>query len=147
MSKQPYKPVVEIHSVRRLQCVHSDVCGFLSTKSIGGSKYFGSFIDDYSRCCSVYFMKNKSEVFSKFKEFESLATNACGCPIRTLQTDNGGKYLSKEFDHYLWSKGIHHKLSAPYSPAQNGVAERFNRTLMESACTMMTQAGLSEQKQ
>ena len=44
MSKQPYKPVGEIRSVRRLQCVHSDVCGPLSTKSIGGSKYFVSFI-------------------------------------------------------------------------------------------------------
>ena len=60
MSKQPYKPVAEIHSVRRLQCVHSDVCGPMSTKSIGGSRYFVTFIDDYSRCCSVYFIKNLS---------------------------------------------------------------------------------------
>ena len=85
------------------------------------------------------------EVFSKFKEFELATSNACGCPMgRTLQTDNGGEYLSKEFDYYLQSRGIHHELSAPYSPAQNGVAERFNRTLMESARAMMIQAGLSE---
>ena len=48
----------------------------------------------------------------------------------------------RSFDSYLQSKGINHELSAPYSPAQNGVAERFNRTLMESACTMMAQAEL-----
>ena len=89
-------------------------------------------------------MKNKSEVFSKFKEFELPTSNACGCPMGTLQTDNGGEYLSKEFDYYLQSRGIHHELSAPYSPAQNRVAERFNSTLMESACAMLIQAGLSE---
>ena len=89
-------------------------------------------------------MKNKSEVFNKFKEFELITTNECDCSIGTLQTDNGGEYLSKEFESYLQSRGIHHELSAPYSPAQNGVAERFNRTLMESARAMMAQAGLSE---
>ena len=60
-------------------------------------------IDDYSRCCNVYFMKNKSEVFNKFKEFELITTNECGCSMRTLRTDNGGEYLSKEFDSYLHS--------------------------------------------
>ena len=79
-----------------------------------------------------------------FKEFESTTTNECGCSMGTLRTDNGGEYLSKEFDSYLQSKGINHELSAPYSPAQNGVAERFNQTLMESARTMMAQAELPE---
>ena len=130
--------------MRKLQCVHSDVCGPMPTQSIGGNKYFVTFIDDYSRYCKVYFMKYKSEVFNKFKEFESTTTNECGCSIGTLRTDNGGEYLSKEFDSYLQSKGINHELSAPYSPAQNGVAERFNRTLMESARTMMAQAELPE---
>ena len=144
MSKKPFKSVGEIRSVRKLQCVHSDVCGPMPTQSIGGNKYFVTFIDDYSRYCKVYFMKYKSEVFNKFKEFESTTTNECGCSIGTLRTDNGGEYLSKEFDSYLQSKGINHELSAPYSPAQNGVAERFNRTLMESARTMMAQAELPE---
>jgi len=48
-----------------------------------------------------------------------------------------GEYLSREFEIYLESKGIHHELAAPYSPAQNGVAERLNHTLMESACAML----------
>ena len=89
-------------------------------------------------------MKYKSEVFNKFKEFESTTTNECGCSIGTLRTDNDGEYLSKEFVSYLQPKGINHELSAPYSPAQNGVAERFNRTIMESAHTMMAQAELPE---
>ena len=104
----------EIRSVRKLQYVHSDVCGPMPTHSIGGNRCFVTFIDDYSRCCKVYFMKNKSEVFNKFKEFELITTNECDCSIGTLQTGNGGEYLSKEFDSYLHSEGIKHELSAPY---------------------------------
>ena len=89
-------------------------------------------------------MKNNSEVFSEFKEFELITTNQCSYSIGILQTDNGGEYLSKEFDSHLQSKEINHKLSTPYSPAQNGVTERLNQTLMESTCTMMAQAELPE---
>ena len=65
-----------------------------------------------------------------------------GLTIGTLQSENGGECLSDELQSYLQSKGIHHELSAPYSTAQTGVAERNNQTLMESTCAMMTQAGL-----
>ena len=144
MFRRPFKSVGEIRSTRKLQCVHSDVCGPMPVDSIGGKRYFVTFIDDYTRCCKVYFMKNKSEVFNKFKEFELCTTNECGLSIGTLRSDNGGEYLSKEFVSYLQSRGIHHELTAPYSPSQNGVAERINRTLMESARAMMGQAGLPE---
>ena len=96
MSRKPFKSVGEMCSTRRLQHVHSDVPGPMPTDSIGGRRYFVTFIDDYTRCCKVYFMRNKSEVFDKFKEFESCTTNECGLSIGTLQSDNGGEYLSKE---------------------------------------------------
>ena len=108
--------VGEIRSTRRLQLVHSDMCGPMQTESIGGHKYFVSFIDDYSRCCAVYFLKLKSDVFDKFKEFEASVTNECRQTIGTLRTDNGGEYLSKEFDAYLKSRGIQHKLTIAHSP-------------------------------
>ena len=71
-------------------------------------------------------------------------TNQCGSSLGTLWSGNGGEYLSKEFNAYLQSKRINHEFSTSYSPAQNGVAERFNQTLMESARSMMAEAGLSE---
>ena len=141
MSRKPFKSTGEIRSV---QCVHSDVCGPMPTDSIGGTKYFVTFIDDYSRYCKVYFLRKKSEVFDKFKQFEAYATNDCGKRIGTLRSDNGGEYMSREFEAYLNDRGIHHELTAPYSPAQNGVSERANRTLMESARAMMAKAGLPE---
>ena len=114
----------------------------MQTESLGGRKYFATFIDDYLRCCNVYFFKHKSEVSEKFKEFEASITNESDIRIRTLRTDNGGEYLSGEFKEYLKSRGIRHELTVPYSPQQNGVAERMNRTLMESARAMIAHAGL-----
>ena len=142
MQRKPFKAVGEIRSTRKLQCVHSDVCGPMPTESVGKRKYFVTFIDDYSRCCRVYFMRHKSEVFGKFKEFEAATTNDSGEQIGTLRSDNGGEYVSSEFEAYLKSKGIHHELTVPHSPEQNGVAERMNRTLMESARSMIAHAGL-----
>ena len=141
-ARKPFKSVGEIKSTRKLQLIHSDVCGPMETQSIGGHRYFVTFIDDYSRCCAVYFIKHKSEVFEKFKEFEAVTSNESGESINTLRSDNGGEYLSTEFEIYLKSKGIRHEYTVPYSPQQNGVAERLNRTLLESAKAMMSKANL-----
>ena len=71
----------------------------------------------------MYFLKHKSQVLEKFKEFEADATSESGQRIGTLRTDNGGEYLSREFEAYLQSKGIRHEQTVAYSPQQNGVAE------------------------
>ena len=143
MCRKPFPTVGEIRSTHKLQLVHSDVCGPMQTQSIGGAKYFLTFIDDYTRCCAVYFMKHKSEVLDKFKEFEVTTSNDAGRAIGTLRTDNGGEYLSSAFQNYLKEKGIRHELTVPHSPQQNGVSERMNRTLVESARSMISHAGLS----
>ncbi len=91
---------------------------------------------------SVHFIKHKSEVFEKFKLFEAMMTKECDEPIMKLRTDNGGEYLSKEFQAYLASNGIEHQLTVPHSPQQNGVAERLNRTLVESARAMLSHSNL-----
>lgn len=62
-------------STETLQIIHSDVCGAMETKSIGGARYFLLFVDDYSRMTFIYFLKNKDEEFSKFKEFRMMVEN------------------------------------------------------------------------
>ena len=110
----------------------------------GTNNYFVAFIDDYSQCCSVYIIRNKSEVLDKFKEFEAATTTDSGQQICMLRSDNGGEYVSQEFETYLKSRGKRHELMVPHSPQQNGVAERMNRTLMESARSMLAHAGLPD---
>jgi hypothetical protein len=58
-----------------LELVHSDVFGPVSVPSLGGSLYYVSFIDDFSRKTWIYFLRKKSKVFKKFKEFKSLVEN------------------------------------------------------------------------
>ena len=144
MSRYPFKPVGEVKSSRKLKLVHSDVCGPLPTESFNGRRYFITFIDDCSRCVKVYFIKHKSEVLQKFKEFEAAATNEADCKIGILRTDNGGEYMSSEFEEFLKSKGIKLETSVVHSPQQNGVSERMNHTLLESARAMIYHAGLSK---
>ena len=82
-------------------------------------------------------MKNKDEVFSKFKEFKSLIENHTENKINTFQLDNGGEFTSNEFKELCKDSGIKRELSTPYNPQKNGVAERNNRTIMEVARAML----------
>jgi len=121
----------------KLQLIHSDVCGPMQTPSFGNYLYFVTFIDDYSRHAWVYPLKAKSEVFFYFKQFVAMAENASTCKVGTLRSDRGGEYMSKEFNAFLAERGIKHQCTVPYTPQQNGVAERKNRSLMEMAHCMV----------
>ena len=58
-----------------LELIHSDVCGPMPSIYLSGYEYYVTFIDDYSRNTWIYFLKNKSEVSGKFKEFKSMIEN------------------------------------------------------------------------
>ena len=75
-----------------LELIHSDVFGPTPTPSIGGSRYYVSFIDDFLRYSWIYFIKSKSDVFEKFREFKVLVENQLGRKIKVLRTDNGGEF-------------------------------------------------------
>ena len=120
-----------------LDLIHSDVCGPIPSISLSGYEYYVTFIDDYSRKTWIYFLKNKSDVFEKFKEFKALIENHSERRMKTLRSDNGGEYTSKEFEALCKEAGIKRELTTPYNPQQNGVAERKNRTIMEVVKTMI----------
>eukprot|EP00253_Pinus_taeda_P018864 PITA_18864 len=120
-----------------LEIFHSDVCGPMKTPSLAGSQYFLTFIDDFTRKTWVYFLKNKSEVFEKFRNFKTLVENQSGLHIKVLRTDRGGEYISKEFLRFCRENGIQKQFIARYTPQQNGVAERKNRTIMDMARSML----------
>ncbi|MCO5589095.1 hypothetical protein L7F22_043061 [Adiantum nelumboides] len=126
-----------VRATRKLQLVHSDVCGPMRMPSVGNSLYFVTFIDDFSRFCWVYPLKAKSDVFAIFQHYVSMVENETGCKVQTLCTDRGGEYMSSAFKDFLGKKGIKHQCTMPYTPQQNGVAERKNRSLMEMARCML----------
>ena len=120
-----------------LEIVHSDVCGPMRTTSIGGGKYFVTFIDDFSRKMWVYILKSKGECFERFREYKALVETQSEHKIKVLRSDNGGEYMSNAFLAFLKAHGIEKQTSTPYTPQQNGVAERANRTIVEMARSMI----------
>src|SRR3954469_16406153 len=126
-----------------LQVIHTDICGPMNTTTRQGSRYFVSFIDDYSRKAVVYFIATKDQAHEKFDEYKNLVENQTGRRIKTLRPDRGGEYVNRNFQQYLRQNGIQHQTTAPYTPQQNGVAERFNRTVIEMSRTMLHTAKLS----
>ncbi|GJS65089.1 putative RNA-directed DNA polymerase [Tanacetum coccineum] len=105
--------------LQRLELVHTDVYGPTSVASIGGSRYYVTFIDDSSRKVWVYFLKNKSEVFNTFKKWKAAVENETNLRVKCLKSDNGGEYSSREFIEYCAENGIRMLKTVPKKPQQN----------------------------
>jgi transposase InsO family protein len=116
----------------------------MEVPSAGGHRYFVLFIDDLTRYTSVAFMKNKSETLEHFRAVKAHTETFSGVMIALVRSDTGGEYTSGAFEAELRQAGTGHQTTAPYTPEQNGVAERANRTIVESARCMLLESGLSK---
>ena len=108
--------------------------------SLGGSLYFVSFTDDFSRYTWLYFLSTKSHTFHSFQLFKVKVEKLLGKQILAVRSDQGGEFLSKEFNAFCDSEGIHRELTQAYTPRQNDVSERKNMTLLEKARAMVANA-------
>lgn len=127
-----------------LELVHTDICGPMEEKSIGGSRYYVTFVDDWTRRIFVFFLETKSEaeVLHAFDQFRALAEKQTGFKLKALRSDNGKEYTNRSFQKRLIDAGIVHQTSTEYTPEQNGLAERVNRTIVERARCMLFEAKL-----
>lgn len=142
MSKKPFPKVSNRQTESILDIVHSDVCGPMQTTTPGGKRYVLTMIDDYSGYTEVYLLAHKSEVFRHVKEYiEAIKTKFNRKP-KTLRSDRGKEYVNNQMSDYLKEEGIKMELTAPFSPQQNGKAERKNRYLIEMARCMIIGSGL-----
>ena len=132
-------------ATRRLQLVHSDVCGPINVPNYLSVRYILTFIDDYSRSVTVYLMDNKSgpEVLANLKDYQAWAETTTGEKLATLRTDGGGEFINREAAMYLSAQGIARQTTPAYTPEHNGVAERANRTIMSAVRCMLHRAHLS----
>src|SRR3954471_24566962 len=141
MTRTPFNGIMERADVL-LGIIHTDVCGPMNVPTRNGLRYFVNFTDDLSIYGYIYLMKHKSETFEKFKEFQNEVENQLGKKIKHLRSDRGGEYLSHEFGNHLKSCGIVPQLTPAGTPQRNGVAERLNRTLLDSVRSMMSHTDL-----
>jgi len=129
-----------------LDYIHSDLWGPSKVPSLGGKRYMLTFVDDFSRKVWVYFLRQKNETFSMFKKFKALVENQTGRKIKKLRTNNGLEFVELEFDEFCAVNGIAKRKTLVGKPRQNGVIERINRTLLEKARCMLSNAGLWDRK-
>ncbi|GJS12646.1 retrotransposon protein, putative, ty1-copia subclass [Tanacetum coccineum] len=141
MARKPYSHQVE-RAKDLLGLIHTDVCGPFRIVSRQGASYFVTFTDDFSRYGYVYLLKHKHEVFETFKVFQKEVENQLGKTIKSLRSDRGGEYMSQEFLDHLKEHGIIAHRTPPYTPQNNGVSERRNRTLLDMVRSMMSQTTL-----
>lgn len=132
----------EMHKVSwRLERVHSDLCQ-LPEKSRQGSRYMMTFVDEHTHLGIVLFLECKSKAFSCFKHYVNFVERQTGDKLRIIRTDNSGEYTSFEWDQYCTTLGIKHAMGPPHTPQFNGVAERFNRTLLDCILPSLLKANL-----
>jgi len=122
-----------------LELVYSDVWG-PAPSSVGGKKYYVSFIDDYSKFTWIYLLKYKSEVFRKFTDFQSLVERIFDRKIIAMQTDWGGEYQT--LHNFFEKVGITHHVSCPHAHQQNGAAERKHRHIVEVGLSLLAHASM-----
>lgn len=109
-----------------------------------GNRFYMTMVDDYSRYSVIYLLKRKSDASEKLKEYCNLMKNQFGRYPKCIRSDGGGEYSDSGLKQYFADKGIVRQMSAPYSPQQNGVAERKNRYLKEMMRCMLFDSGLDK---
>ncbi|PKU86178.1 Retrovirus-related Pol polyprotein from transposon TNT 1-94 [Dendrobium catenatum] len=127
-----------------LQLIHSDVWGPSSVISLQGYKYYIIFVDDFSRFSWLFPLTAKSEVPLIFVRFQRLVERQFNAKIKIFRSDGGGEYTSKQFQSLLATSGIVHQLTCPYTPEQNGLAERKHRHIIETTRALLFHSNIPQ---
>lgn len=126
-----------------LERVHVDLAGPIEPASLSGSKYFMLIKDEFSGYMFVYFMATKSHVYQKIEQFVKEASITTQKRVKIIRSDNGLEFKNQGMTVLCAKEGIIQEFSAPYTPEQNGLIERANRTIGETARTMLQASELS----
>jgi transposase InsO family protein len=129
---------------KTLELLHMDLFGPTSYKSIGGNLYCLIIVDDYSRYTWTLFLGDKSETPEIFKTFARRSQREYNSPIVKIWSDNGSEFKNMNIEDWCDKEGVKHEFSATYTPQQNGVIERKNRTLITLARAMLDDYGTPE---
>ncbi|KAF5199311.1 Retrovirus-related pol polyprotein from transposon tnt 1-94 [Thalictrum thalictroides] len=105
--------------------------------SVSGYRYYVLFTDDFTRYTWIFPMRNKNEVLTHFQTFLDRVRNIFNSTTHYFQSDGGGEYVNNLFTAFCNRMGIHHRLSCPHTPEQNGLAERKHCHIADMARTLL----------
>lgn len=112
------------------ELVHGDV-GIVNITTPDGCRFYSLLKDDYTEFTNAKLLKKKSDAATHVIEFCEKIKTQTGNPVKVLRTDQGTEYRGERFDKWKQDSGVIHQLTCRYTPQQNGVSERANRTIME----------------
>ncbi|KAJ9561101.1 hypothetical protein OSB04_006261 [Centaurea solstitialis] len=128
-----------------LQLLHMDLFGPVNVQSIAGKKYTLVIVDEYSRYTWVFFLRSKSDAPEEIILFVRKMERLNNLTVRSIRSDHGTEFKNSTLETFFDQKGISQNFSSVRTPQQNGVAERRNRTLIEAARSMLSEANLATQ--
>ncbi|KAI3815544.1 hypothetical protein L1987_15215 [Smallanthus sonchifolius] len=140
--RKSHKPKTQNSIDTPLELLHMDLFGPISIRSIGGKSYCLVITDDFSHFSRVNFLGTKDETAEILQYLILNLESLCMLKVRRIRSDNGTEFKNNMMELFCLKKGIRHEFSAPYTPQQNGVAERKNKSLIETARTMLSDAKL-----
>lgn len=123
-----------------LDLVHCDLWGPTPVVSRDGFRYYALFVDDYSHFSWLYPLHTKSEFFEVLKRFTNLVCNQFNTSIKVFQSDGGTEFTNSNIRNFFAERGVLHRFSCPYTPQQNGRAERKHRHITETGLSMLFHA-------
>ncbi|MBW0521053.1 hypothetical protein O181_060768 [Austropuccinia psidii MF-1] len=110
--------------------------------TIHGGRYALIIWDVASTYGKCHILSNKSNTSTRLREVILQWQRLSAKPIKTLWTNNSGKFNSVEFKKWLSNEGIHHEQSLPFFHQQNRIAERYNHTVTDMGRTILLGSGL-----
>lgn len=135
--KGNFKPVENCLSAVQIYLV-----GPFSVRSNSHQLYFLTIVDQYSGFKVVKFLREKFEAFEKFKEFKIMAEEQTNKHLKVAVSDGGGEFINERFKTYFSNEGIAHHVAPPYTPQNNGLAERTNQTILSESRCLLNQSKL-----
>jgi hypothetical protein len=135
-SRLPF-PTSTTTTTKPLELLHTDVCGPMKDTTLGGNRYFTTVLDDYSGYSVVTAHQTKDEAEDIIKSTVQALEVKTDLKVKIIRSDRGGEFLNHALKEYYRTKGIEQQTTAPYTPEQNGKAERLNRVLVERIRSML----------
>jgi transposase InsO family protein len=133
-----HRPLTDVMTEHPCELLHVDLVGPTHVRFVGEKWYVLVVVDDYSRYAWVFFLEEKGEMFGFVHDrVLRLKNERHRDVIRAIRGDNGSEFRNSHFETFRHDLGLEHQFSSPYTPPQNGVPERKNRTLCEMARTML----------
>jgi transposase InsO family protein len=130
---------------RPLEMLYMDLFGPVANIRIDGNKYGLVIVDDYFCFIWVFFLQDKNKTQEVLNKFLRRAQNKFDVKVKKIRSDNGTEFKNTQVEDFLDKQGIKHEFSASYTPKQNGVADRKNRTLIKMARIMLDEYKITDQ--